>query len=311
MLVCIGSKALAIHGILSMQQVKNSDWDFICSTEYEWNHFRDLMKGEEIQVQNPDVRAFKCTLGDVTQYYEAYIAKPDSSDQMILDYVKNHVSLNPLARDVFGVSFADPEVCLAIKMSHRYKKDSSFFMKTMQTIRMLRNLGYKLNDELNEIMLKRQKEVLSYNHPNLNVTKDKFFDDTIYTLDHDSIHRAVALFDRPAYTYYMKDGSEVMTCKDKFFALPYELQLAGVYEETCVLALERSQVPFDFVPTSTQSFMHALEKVCTSITSGWFREFAWENYFSVVAMHRKLGVNDYVKRFKDNIDLIEPFKKGN
>ncbi|WP_457832940.1 DUF7275 domain-containing protein, partial [Staphylococcus aureus] len=71
---------------------------------------------------------------------------------------------------------------------------------------------------------------------------------------------------------------------------------------------ERHQIPNNFNPDPTGSFMYALEKVCTSITSGWFREYAWENYHKIVAMHKKLGKTDYVKRFKQNFDMIRPFK---
>ena len=196
-------------------------------------------------------------------------------------------------------------------MSHRFKKNNPFFRKTMQHIRFLRNKGIKLDAKLEEIMLLRQKETLSYNHPKLDVSKNTFFNDTIYTLDHDSIHRAVALADRPAYTFYMKDGSEVMTSREKFEALPEAIKLAGVYEETCVLALERSQVPNNFQNVSSEhSFMMALEKVCTSITSGWFREYAWENYHKVVHMYKTLGVNDYIERFKKNQHMIRPFVRG-
>jgi hypothetical protein len=45
-----------------------------------------------------------------------------------------------------------------------------------------------------------------------------------------------------------------------------------------VLAIERSLVPHPGKKTPEQAYLMALEKVCTSITSGWFREFAWENY---------------------------------
>jgi hypothetical protein len=44
---------------------------------------------------------------------------------------------------------------------------------------------------------------------------------------------------------------------------------------------------------SEVSFLKALEKVCTSITSGWWREFAWENYEAALAMHDR----NYVDRF--------------
>ena len=77
-------------------------------------------------------------------------------------------------------------------------------------------------------------------------------------------------------------------------------------EETQVLALERSQVLFENVEPK-KSFDMALNKVCSSITSGWFREYAWENYKNV----QKLYEADYVERFwKDvEIGLVKPLTK--
>jgi hypothetical protein len=37
----------------------------------------------------------------------------------------------------------------------------------------------------------------------------------------------------------------------------------------------------------------ALDKVCTSITSGWFREFAWQNYDEVVKIYHHQSQEDY------------------
>lgn len=313
MLLVIGSRALEHHGLIGYDDIKNSDWDFIAD-EADWDAFKGRMLGAEVEVQNEDVRAFKCMHNGRETYFEAYIVKnwgnneAQTSSEKLLDYAYEHCKEDRLSK----LYWATPDICLAIKLSHRFKKNNPFFRKTMQHIRFLRNKGYGIekNHKLTEIMLQRQKETLSYNHPKLDVSKNTFFNDTIYTLDHDSIHRAVALADRPAYTFYMKDGSEVMTSREKFEALPEAIKLAGVYEETCVLALERSQVPNNFQNVSSEhSFMMALEKVCTSITSGWFREYAWENYHKVVHMYKTLGVNDYIERFKKNQHMILPFKK--
>jgi hypothetical protein len=312
-MLVIGSRALEHHGLIGYDDIKNSDWDFIAD-EADWEAFKGRMLGAEVEVQNEDVRAFKCMHNGRETYFEAYIVKNwgnnevQTSSEKLLDYAYEYCKEDRLS----GLYWATPDICLAIKLSHRFKKNNPFFRKTMQHIRFLRNKGYGIekNPKLTEIMLQRQKETLSYNHPKLDVSKNTFFNDTIYTLDHDSIHRAVALADRPAYTFYMKDGSEVMTSREKFEALPEAIKLAGVYEETCVLALERSQVPNNFQNVSSEhSFMMALEKVCTSITSGWFREYAWENYHKVVHMYKTLGVNDYIDRFKKNQHMILPFKK--
>ena len=320
MMLVIGSRALEHHGLISHNDIKNSDWDFIAD-EADWNGFKARMLGTEVEVKNPDVRAFKCMHNGRETYFEAYIVpailgvkeitgelteEEKTSSYRLLKYAEGNCKLDRLS----NLRWATPAMCLAIKLSHRYKKNNPFFRKTMHHIRFLRNKDVRLTQYLEEIMLLRQKETLSYSHPNLNVSKEAFFKDDIYTLDHDSIHEAVALADRPAYTFYMKDGSQVMTSREKFEALPESIKLAGVYEEACVLALERSQVPNNFRNVSSEhSFMMALEKVCTSITSGWFREYAWENYHKVVHMYKTLGVNDYIDRFHKNEHLIKPFKK--
>lgn len=321
MMLVIGSRALHHAGLIEYRDIKNSDWDFIAD-ESSWNEFKGRMLGAHVPVDNPDVQAFKCMWNGRETYFEAYIVPAITNVREIMgelepqDFTSSYDLLKYAEKNLKkdGISqlyWATPEICLAIKLSHRFKKNNPFFRKTMHHIRFLRNKGVTLDAELQAIMLKRQKETLSYNHPNLNVSKDAFFKDDIYTYDHDSIHEAVALAGRPAYTFYMKDGSEVLTDKEKFMALPEEIKLAGVYEETCVLALERSQIPNDFKNVSSEhSFMMALEKVCTSITSGWFREYAWENYFKVIQMYKTLGVNDYIRRYKENEHMIRPFVRG-
>jgi hypothetical protein len=42
-------------------------------------------------------------------------------------------------------------------------------------------------------------------------------------------------------------------------------------------------------------------KVCTSITSGWFREFAWENYDNVLDLYN----DKYVEIFFNKVENKE------
>lgn len=83
-----------------------------------------------------------------------------------------------------------------------------------------------------------------------------------------------------------------MTSRQKFESLPRRVRLNGVLEESYVLALERAIIPHDVDPE--KAFLMALSKVCTSITSGWFREFAWENYHAV----RRLYDPTFVDKFR-------------
>ena len=269
------------------------DYDYLC-TEKEWKDVSsedgwDLVerKGNKGHIKYKD------------EHYEFEIAQDNDSTSDLIEYCK-----------LSGDYYAPLEVLYLLKMSHRYKKDSPHFLKTMRDIHFMRSIGANIPEELTNVLKKREKETYTYSHPNLNVKSKEFFngDNINYIYDHDTIHQAVAVLSEPAYKSYMRDGSEVMTSKEKFMSQDEVVKLLGVYEESCVLALERSQIPNDFSVPPEVSFMTALSKVCTSITSGWFREFAYENYNKVVAIYLKMGKLDYIERFKNNFDLVKEYK---
>lgn len=185
------------------------------------------------------------------------------------------------------IRYVGPSVVYMLKMSHRYLKNSPSFLKTMRDIQYLRSKGVTIPPYMGDFYQKRMKETYSYQHPNLNRSKDSFFsDDSVpYLYDHDDVHKAVAHLDKPAYEYYKVPGADVLCSKELFFQQPMLTRLYGVIEETYVLALERSQIPSNFTEDPKVSFDIALMKVCTSITSGWFREFAWEHYDEVQQMY--------------------------
>lgn len=187
------------------------------------------------------------------------------------------------------------DVLYTVKLSHRYLKKSPAFLKTMRDIKAMRAAGAKVPDRYKDWLKAREKETYSYSHPNLNQTKKGFFsgDGVTYVYDHDSIHVAMAIHDRPAYTFFKKDDADVAVDRQKWEALPEEYKLASVLEESYVLALERSQIPFRDQIEPIWSFRKALEKVCTSITSGWWREYAWEHYDHALASYDP----SYVDRF--------------
>lgn len=182
---------------------------------------------------------------------------------------------------------ASPEWLYFLKMSHRYLKDSPHFSKTMRDILDMRARGVGMPEEAYSLFVEREKLTYTYKHPKLNVDKDDFFkgDQVPYKYDHDSIHRVVAIDDEPAYTKYMVDGEQVLCSKDKFFSVSERVRLLGGLEESLVLAAERSLIPHDFRPNPHHMFVFALQKVCTSITSGWFREYCWEHYHDIIKLY--------------------------
>lgn len=328
-MLLIGSRALVANYPELTGVRKTTDWDFICTIEQftAWHKFHK----DNLQFAVPIHQGKYYHARDKDgMNYEFELAWPGTSAELFL----KHYGLleKKWVPEIGPVPAIGPDLLL-IKLSHRYKRNSPHFHKTMTDIHWLREklgenyVAYFLGLPLNtEIMKLREAESYTYAHPKLNVTSKDFFtgDGVNYIYDHDSIHLAVALsakgftpgmgFDEspfPAYMSYMKDGSEVMTSKEKFMSVPEHVRLYGVYEESCVLALERSQIPHGLGkeggPTSRWSFEMALMKVCTSITSGYFREFAWEHYNEVMAIYNELGEEDYIERFKRNQHLLKPY----
>lgn len=302
-MITIGSRAMQFYNILPESR-KVNDWDFICT----FSEFRKWTRNNKSSIKscNPvSDSSYHVRFLDGMNY-EFEIAWAGTTGGDLLDSFKDE--------------YLTPSWQLAMKLSHRYLKNSTHFLKTMRDIQHLRNIC-KLNEVQQKWLNKREIETYTYQHPKLDVDKEAFFkDDGIrYVYDHDSIHETQALlwsdngdteWPRPAYTFYMKDDSEVMTCKEKFFGTEERIRLYGVYEEACVLALERSQIPYDFKPDPRKSFEKALMKVCTSITSGWFREYAWKNYDEVISLYEKWGETDYVDSFHKHKHLLKSFSKS-
>jgi len=293
-----------------------------------YSHNKTVLRTDQVRAIYPSI-------------VEVEIAWPGSTAEELLDMTKYDqfakqvnwwTSTSRLIREARVPSL---DVLYTLKMSHRYLKNSPHFEKTMTDIRRLRFWKAKIFNE--DWYRRREKE--TYDHPNLNATKNDFFkmnEGVNYIYDHDSIHMAMAHLSTltwqvgkprldneemmPAYKAYAGEG-EVISSKTKFFECSEALRLYGVLEEAQVLALERSQIPYGQIdqyrlgqqvnhlrwvhgispsktpPSPRQSFDMALKKVCTSITSGWFREFAWESFERVNDMYEE----DYVDRFWDAV----------
>lgn len=241
--------------------------------------------------------------------YESEIAWPDSNSERLLKLIKD----DPDTGYINGFMIPSLDVLYMLKMSHRYKKNSPHFLKTMNDIHMMRKWGAKIRPEHEEFYKERMKVTYDYGHPKLNQSKGNFFtDDVPYLYDHDSIHEAVKILDKPAYTFFKPEDSEVMVSKKMFDSLERTIQLYSVYEEACVLALERSLIPYPEGKTTKEAFDMALMKVCTSITSGWWREFAWEHYNDVQNIYHMQGDGHYVQKFYKGLahGVVLPYKAG-
>jgi len=120
-----------------------------------------------------------------------------------------------------------------------------------------------------------------------NVTKEQFFDDFVEKhYDHDDIHQWFAHKEKPMYSYMQPDPSKVDCSKEMWEDFDYWDKVKCVQEECYVIASERHLIPQAKGKVSRMdsegAFKWALMRVCTTLCSGWFRDFAVENYFTIL-----------------------------
>ncbi len=303
-MILIGSRALALRAPQALNR-KPLDFDFVAT----YQEYEDWLDKNLSKVGPAEVYAE----GDKwivkgSSICEFDIIKPGTSNELLQQLVEH----NPESLETPFGFIPTLDLLFTIKASHKYKKFSTDagarrWWKTANDYHRMKALGAKIRPEYQEFLHLRERETYTYAHPKLNVGKDAFFqDDGIhYEVDHDDIHESVKHFDKPAYCYYLKDGEQVLCDKEKFFSCPRAVQIAGVIEEACVLAIERSLIPHPGVWSSERAWKFALSKVCSSITSGWFREFGYENLPEVLASEPK---GYWVKFQKDREEgRVKPF----
>lgn len=96
-------------------------------------------------------------------------------------------------------------------------------------------------------------------------------------VDHDAIHEVVAYGERPLFEAMKHDLSLATLSRDLFEAASEETKLRLVREEAMAIAIER-YILTGKVGEGAVAYASALKRICTTLTSGWFREFAILNW---------------------------------
>lgn len=293
-MLVVGSRALKQAGDKYLSSASRQwDWDYICSYTDFLSKKKEIGTGRSYPVNRGKVMVIQTS----NQNYEFEIAWENSSAASLIQLINESPSLVSKDGDI---SYASPDLIFTLKKSHRYLKDSPHFLKTMIDYRHLLSLGCSVPECLTNWYKERVKETYWYKHPKLDVTKNDFFkaDEIPYIYDHDTIHLAMMHLDKPAYEYFKPEDKEVLCDKSMFFNCEEKIRLYAVLEEAYVLALERSQIPLPNYWTPRKSFEVALSKVASSITSGWFREYAYDHYFDVLDLYN----DSYTKKFWKAVD---------
>lgn len=283
-MLLIGSHAMnywtAGMSSIGVEQRKPVDTDYV-GTYDEIVNFANVHRPKVNYPINSGRSVFMRTASGIVEHEVAW---PDSRAERLIAFVEAQDD-NAIVDGYIIPSF---DVLYLLKLSHRYLKDSPAFLKTMRDIQMMRKLGAKIRPEHQEFYEQRMKDTYVNKSPSLNQSKAGFFDSgttgVLQIYDHDSVHWAVKRMDKPAYESFKADAAEVMCSQELFERCTEEVKLLSVVEESMVLAIERSLSVYPGAMTPRAAFEYALSKCCTSIASGYWRCFAWENYDTVLNM---------------------------
>ncbi|PKY62406.1 hypothetical protein RhiirA4_488825, partial [Rhizophagus irregularis] len=184
----------------------------------------------------------------------------------------------------------------ALKSSHiNYPSN---FQKNITDLHILRaSLGYSKilitqplcspqRDEPIELLLKTrimETEIIQRAQVDLNmINNEEFFDHNNKfsvqgRIPHDDIHELVKYGEHPIYESLKIDKSKALIEKSLFEKIDYQTKLNCVKEEAMTIALERYLIS-KISKNQEISYNLALARICTTLSKGWFCQFAIDNY---------------------------------
>jgi hypothetical protein len=301
-MLLLGSKALFTYTNNDQDRFNKSDFDLVMSTQ-EFENFISINKQYIISMFPISGYKFSLTLSDNLNNFKYEIEI--SYNQSTIWLINNEylISKNKLT-DTFGNSFNVPslEILYLTKKSHIFYP--IHYDKNIKDYSLLKSLvdENKLEEykDYFELRHKEVKERFNKKNPNLNTTNEEFFNRSMYIVgyifEHDDIHESIKHYERPVYEMIKKDYSKAWCEKDMFEKLPHEYKIKCVQEEAYVIALERYIIlkkgnfkdPF-------LAYKDALQRICTTLCSGFFRDFAINNYFEILESYSE----DYVYKFRE------------
>jgi hypothetical protein len=202
------------------------------------------------------------------------------------------------------VQIAPLSMLFSIKKAHRHSPRK--FEKHVRDYTFLRAL-VKV-DAFGKVTKMRYAETKERDRlftPSLKKTKDEFFDDKVSnrTFIHDEIHEVMAFGARPMFEKIRIAEDTVACSVDKWNALEPLEKVQCVQEEAYVIALERGIIPMLFeggaVHTPLAAYKWAVMRICTTLTSGWFREWALENHQALIWSYDGNYVQKFLKAVED------------
>lgn len=256
--ILIGSQALALR-CNSFKIKKDADWDIISN----------YLKKDNFKNKRVEIKPYHGVIDN------SHLKEYTDDLVIIVDGVPLHVlTLKGLA---------------IVKRSHLWRDwffDKHIFMYT----KYLKSQEAFFNEEDRAYLKQRTDEHIKYFSKikvNLRKTPEEFFNNYVdREYNHDYLHTLVAYNEKPMYTRLQINGDKSVWCEKTLWDGLSQLEkIQTVLEEVYVIALERFIIPHKVYIKI--AFMRALKMVCTNLTSGWFRDFAIDNYTEIMLSYDK------------------------
>jgi hypothetical protein len=239
------------------------------------------------------------------RYVEIEVATPGSSAELYLDFAEKMAKLPQHEFYGLKVDVAPLEMLYSIKRAHRHSPNK--FYKHVRDYNLLNRmfLGGDMFERITDMRYKETVEREKLRTPSLNKTAEAFFDDKVSnrTFVHDQIHEVMAFEERPMFERIKVDPNLVKCSKEKFFALTETQRRHCVQEEAYVIALERGVIPMLFegerIVKPFDAYRWAIMRICTTLCSGWFREYALEHYKDMLFWYDAGYVEKFLKAVED------------
>lgn len=270
-MMLIGSRALQ-YWYPDLQLKPDTDWDIIC-TEEEFKQFAGHPFTE---------------WHDINHLNNAAIDLQYKTDQ----FVK--------IQGVY-VSVCSPYGLKVLTRSHlwrdyKWDKHIAHYNKYLTKYQF----GADYHWDLLKERTKLTKEAYPQGNPSLNQSNEDFFDDAVKKVyDHDFIHELAAYYGQPLYTKLKHDDSLAWCEKELWDKLSDSDKNLCVAEECYVIAVERFLIPDNFTSPARLAYLLALKKVCTTLTSGWFRDFSLDHHPEIMALFDQEKINKIQKGLND------------
>lgn len=321
-MILIGSRAYAFNFKDFKRTNLISDYDLIMKEADFKNWFNENRSFIKSSIPTSENK-YKLILlkNDVKVNYEIEIvieSDNESSNNLLFLNLSETVLIDETYKGFLGEEFKimNSRFLGLTKKSHiTYPIHFEKNMIDLQFIMKYENTQFKSSDlsEVESLYLKRRIEEtklrVPQNTPKLNVSTDDFFSSKLPVnayFVHDDLHRLMAHRDKPIFEMMQRDNTKAWCEKDMFFKLPFEYRLEAVIEEAYVISMERYIIP-QFGKDLNNHFIcfkKAVQRICTTLTSGWFREFALENYNSILNKYDENYSLKFINAYKN--DLIKP-----